>query len=271
MFAGRIKDLVLSSEYSVRTTGFLSPLEQREAFEAASSTGAGMRCFFWGGVPETERRALVMVPDWMTPAGVFGGAFDPEREDALWEMILSGGDGGEVSGVICPIEISASGYEAPLSHRDYLGALLGLGLERDTIGDIAITGDFGAVVFVLERSADFIVQNLVKVGASAVKAGRTCLPEGFRVPREFEVITDTVMSVRLDGVIRALCKISREAASSLVEKGDVTLNYAVETKTDREIKKGDVLSVKGYGKYIYDGDRGVNRRGRIRIDARKYL
>ena len=271
MLAGRIKDIAISSEYSVKTTGFLSPLEQREAFETAISVGAAERCFFWGGVPECERRMLVMIPDWLTPEGTFGGAFDPAREEALSEIISEGADGGEINVSVCPVEISASGYDAPIGHRDYMGALLGLGIERDTVGDIAVTGDYGAIVFVLEKNADFITENLTKVGASAVKAARTILPEGFRVPREFEVITDTVMSVRLDGVVRALCKISREAAATLVEKGDVTLNYAAETKTDREVKKGDILSVKGYGKYIYDGDRGVNRRGRIRIDARKYL
>ena len=85
------------------------------------------------------------------------------------------------------------------------------------------------------------------------------------------MLTDTVMSARLDGIVKAFCKITREEASDLVEKGDVTLNYITETRTDKIIVKGDVLSVRGHGKFIYDGDRGVNRRGRLRIDARKYV
>lgn len=271
MFVGRIKDLAESSEYSVRTSAFLTPAEQAAAYDVLCGVGAARRCFFWGGVAEAERRILVMLPDWLAPFESFGGAFDPAREEALSDIIVSGADGGEVSGAVRPVEISASGYEEPIGHRDYLGSLLALGLERDVVGDIAVTGDYGAFVFVLSGSESFILQNLKKVGKSSVSTKHAVLDTKFRVPREFEIISDTVMSLRLDGVVRALCKISRSEAAELVEKGDVSLNYTPVTKTDREIKKGDILSVRGYGKFIYDGDRGVNRRGRIRFDARKYI
>lgn len=271
MLEGRISDLARSSEYEVKRSGFLTPAEQRAALDAARANGDGGRCFFWGGVAGCERRAALFLPEWMT--GDFcdrGGAFDESREEFVKELTDSGADGGEIAKLFAPLEISGSPY-TELSHRDYLGALLSLGLERDAIGDIFPTGPSGAVVFATPEAAELILSDLVSVGREKVSVTRAELPASFRITREFEAITDTVMSIRLDGVVKALCNISREAASDLVLSGDVSVNYVVAAKPDMSLEKGDVISVRGYGKYIFDGDRGVNRRGRIRIDARKYV
>ncbi len=271
IFEGHIRDLVASAEYEIRISEFLSPLEQRLAFDIACSEGAGQRCFFWGGVPEAERRRMVMIPDWLTPEKTLtGSAFELEREEALREIASSGADSGSIYSSCTPLEISASGY-AELEHRDYLGSILALGLERSVVGDIAVCDAHSAIVFVSSEAAKLLMTDLTRVKNDAVKIKRAELEASFRIPRAFEVLTDTVMSARLDGIVKALCKITREEASDLVEKGDVTLNYITETRTDRTIVKGDVLSIRGHGKFIYDGDRGVNRRGRLRIDARKYV
>ncbi|MBE6562546.1 MAG: hypothetical protein E7660_02290 [Ruminococcaceae bacterium] len=271
MFRGHVSDLVTASEYTVKTSGFLSPLEQRIAFDTAKSLGAEQRCFFWGGAPEAERRILVMIPDWMTPEEpVLCGSFDEEREDILRDIILSGADGGDISGAVCAVEISSEGFR-DLEHKDYMGAILGLGIKRELLGDIVTSEAAPAIAFLLKSAVPFVEENLEKAGREGVKVEIAELPEGYRIPREFEVISDTVMSLRLDGLVKSLCKVSREDAASLVEKGEVTLNYIVETEKDAPVSKGDVISVRGHGKFIYDGDRGVNRRGRIRFDARKYI
>jgi len=271
MFEGRISDLVRSSEYTVKTSVFLTPAEQKAAYDAARSQGAGGRCFFWGGVPECERRIAVFLPDWMVPEidGI-GGVFDGGREDVLRDILESGADSGEVMRSIVPVRIEGSAY-SELSHRDYLGAVTSLGLERDAVGDIAVIGQSSAIVFALPGAAKLLVSELSSVGREAVKVSEAVLPNGFRIEREFENITDTVMSLRLDGIVRALCNISRDAASELVERGDVTVNYAAVAKPDALVEKGDIISVRGHGKFVFDGDRGVNRRGRLRIDAKKYI
>ncbi len=271
MFDGRVRDLITSSEYSVRTSRFLTPAEQAEAYNIARACGAGERCFFWGGAPGCERRCAVFLPEWMIPDGVTAsGAFDPSREDTLREVISSGADSGEIEGGVCAVRIEGSAY-ADLSHRDYLGSLTALGIERDSIGDISADAPSSAYVFAIPSTAEFIASELTSVGRERVSA-RVCeLPDGFRIEKEYEALTGTVMSPRLDGVVRVLCNISRETAAGLVSSGDVTVNYFVEDKPDRTLERGDVISVRGYGKYIYDGDRGVNRRGRLRIDARKYV
>lgn len=269
MFAGRISDLARLSEYEIKTSSFLTPAEQKAALDAARAEGADGRLAFWGGAPECERRVAVFLPDWMAPDAKYGGAFDPAREDVISELELSGVIDGMTDFVVA-VTVSGSAY-AELEHRDYLGAVTALGIERSAVGDIIVTSKSGAVIFATPAAARVLGEELTSVGRERVTAAATPLPAGFRVEREYEAITDTVMSPRLDGIVRALCNISREAASELVARGDVQLNYEVATKPDAEVKRGDVLSVRGYGKYIYDGDRGVNRRGRLRIDARKYV
>ena len=270
MFPGRIADLITSSEYTVRISRFLTPAEQAEAYGIARAAGAGDRCCFWGGAAQTERRCAVFLPEWMLQEAPSGGAFDPAREDALREIIASGADGGDIASAVTAVRIEGSAY-ADLSHRDYLGALTALGAERDSIGDIFVDSPSSAYVFALSASSSLIEAELSEVGRERVSAAKIVLPPSFRVDREYEPITGTVMSARLDGVVRVLCGISREASSSLVESGDVSVNYSVVTKPDRTLEKGDIISVRGHGKYIYDGDRGINRRGRLRIDARRYV
>ncbi len=271
MFGGRMGDLVASSEYTLRISQFLTPAEQAEAYNIARENGAGARCFFWGGAAGAERRCAVFLPEWMIPDGTApGGAFDQAREDSLREIIDSGADSGEIGSVVTAVRIESGAY-SELTHRDYLGALTALGLERDSIGDIFVDSPSSAYVFALSSAASFIISELSSVGKERVAVSAADLPRGFRIEKEYEPISETVMSPRLDGVVRVLCKVSREDAAELVVRGDVTVNYSVLTKPDRIVERGDIISVRGHGKFIYDGDRGVNRRGRLRIDARKYI
>ena len=270
IFANRVRDLIRMSEHSPRASDFLTPSEQKEALDAAASSGAASRCFFWGGAPDAERRLALFLPEWLSPEGTFGGAFDPRREETVREIILEGAGGDELSECIVPLEVSGGAY-TELSHRDYLGAVTALGIMRSATGDIVKTGASSAIVFATPPAAKLILSELTSVGRERVEVRRTRLDRTFRIEREYEVITDTVMSCRLDGIVKALCGISRDDAAKLVESGDVMLNYTKEKRTDARVAAGDIISVRGHGKFIFDGDRGVNRRGRLRIDARKYV
>ncbi len=270
MLAGRIADLARSSEYEVKTSAFLSPAEQKAAYDAAARERASHRLAFWGGAPECERRLAVFLPDWVAPDKAFGGVFDGAREEIIAELSSEGVTDRTLSGAIVPLEVTGSAY-SKLDHRDYLGAVIALGIERDALGDIIVTSPSCAVIFALAGAARAIEEELSSVGRESVSVKRAELPEGFRAIREFEAITDTVMSPRLDAIVSALCKVSRDASGALVARGDVAHNYETALKPDAQLSRGDIIAVRGYGKYIYDGDRGVNRRGRLRIDARKYV
>lgn len=160
-------------------------------------------------------------------------------------------------------------FSDDLNHRDFLGALMNLGIERNVLGDIMIK-DNTAYVFCLEKIADFICDNLTKVKHTNVKCEITELD----VPTLTPTLVDEefpVASLRLDGIIASLIKCSRKEALSLFEEKRVTLNGKVTGRNSTILKDGDVFSVKGYGKFIFDHAGGSTRKGKIYVNIKKYI
>lgn len=156
-----------------------------------------------------------------------------------------------------------------LSHRDYLGALLALGVQRDCIGDIFC---FSGHAFVaVERSiAPYFSTQLEKVGRYRVQKVQCVLPGEVCVQREYEMLTDTIPSPRLDCVVAGLARLSRAKAQELIRSGFVDVNHICRSKHDQEVAGGDVLSIRGHGRYILDDMSHVTRKGRLVLRARKY-
>jgi RNA-binding protein YlmH len=196
-----------------------------------------------------------------------GDPCDESREQYVASLIEN--ETIDISGAIAAVSLNGSDYGS-LTHRDWLGAILALGLERHVLGDIAVLDEHRAVVFVKPAIVPFIADTLHHAGSDTVRASAITLPDGFEIPRSFERMEASVASPRLDGVVRALTNLSRSDAASLVLAGDVELNYFPEEKTDAPVEDGDILSIRGYGKYIIDSANTVTRRGRNRLVARKY-
>ncbi len=254
--------------YDVSFTDFLSPREERLFYAAAAAEGHAHRLFFFGGARDAERRCAVFLPEWYLGEEPTGDPFGEERVAFLFSLI----EGGSVdpSEAITPVLLTASEY-ASLTHRDWLGAILALGVEHSVLGDIAVLDEHRAIAFFTVKIAPFIVENLKRAGSDGVKAAITKPAEGFSVPRSFEKVEVTVASPRLDGVVHALTNLSRAEAAALVKEGKAELNYFPEENTDAPISDGDILSIRGYGKYIIDSANTVTRRGRNRLIARKYI
>lgn len=155
-----------------------------------------------------------------------------------------------------------------LTHRDYLGSILGLGIERNVTGDIIVNDDF-AVVYCLETVADFIAENLKTVGRTSVQTARTALSDA-AANVKFKEICAFVSSVRLDNILSAAVGVSRQNAVKMLKDGAVKLNYAEETKADKRVNEKDILSVRGAGKFIFDGVSGTSKKDRLKINIRKY-
>ena len=264
----RAKEFARRPAYDVSFSDFLTPREQRIFYCGAAEEGMGDRLFFWGGAPAAERRFAVFVPDWLLSDVPAGDPFSPEREQYLLSHLEVGVI--DLTEAVTPVSLTASEYGS-LSHRDWLGAVLALGLERHVLGDIAILSERRAVAFFTPRIARFVEESLTHAGREAVRAECTALPEGFEIPRSFENVEASVASPRLDGVVRALTGLSRADAAALVRAGDAELNYFPEQDTDAPVADGDILSIRGYGKYILDSVNGVTRRGRNRLCGRKYV
>ena len=264
----RAAELVRREAYDTAFSDFLTPREQRLFYAAAAQEGHADRLFFWGGAPGAERRCAVLVPDWLLSDVPLADPFSEEREQYL--SSLAENEVIDLSGAVSAVRLSGTAYGS-LSHRDWLGSILALGLERHVLGDIAVLDDHTAVAFFTARIAPFVAENLLHAGNDTVRAELFRVPAGFEIPRNFERMELSVASPRLDGVVRALTGLSRADANALVKAADVELNYFPEENADAPVSDGDTLSIRGYGKYIIDFACGVTRRGRNRLSARKYL
>lgn len=170
----------------------------------------------------------------------------------------------EAPPIVC-IKISprSKKFAAPLSHRDFLGSLTGLGITRDLLGDIAVSDNEG-YLFCLEKAADFITSQLEKVGSTPVEAVLTEVPTAVASPKTEEVCT-TAASDRLDCIICAVYGVSRAEGKESVEREKVSVNSTLCTDPSKRLEKGDVVSVRGKGRFIYKGDTGITKKGRLRV------
>ena len=152
-----------------------------------------------------------------------------------------------------------------LTHRDFLGALMSLGVERETVGDILVE-DGRCVTFVKSDIRDYIESQLFKVGNVGItikEADTADLPQG----RGFETKEYTVASLRLDAVVAAITGLSREKTKSVVLSGNVFLNHLECQNISQSVCERDTLTVRGKGKFVINGVLGETKKHRIRISV----
>lgn len=159
--------------------------------------------------------------------------------------------------------------EDKLAHRDFLGSFMGLRIKRETVGDIVVA-EGEAQALVTDTAAAHIEQMLSKIGRVGVKISPD---EPFRLENEikFKDISATVASLRLDCITAAAANISREKAASLIRSEKTDVNHFTVTSASHELKEGDVLSVRGFGRFVLSGINGITKKGRIHIILKKYI
>ena len=165
------------------------------------------------------------------------------------------------------LEISGRGIDK-LSHRDFLGALMGLGIKRETVGDILI--DKKCIVFVKEEIADYIIFNLTKVGNVGVSVDYY-VGEEIKREEKFEVVSSTVESLRLDLILTRAFNIKRSDASGFISRGLVVVSGKTVLNNDYRVKENDKITLKGKGKAIFLGQDGVSKKGKTIINIKKYV
>jgi len=220
------------------------------------------------------------------PYSMFGGALDSERkmicfhgetyrvEDAMTtrnrnERVLSYEEYQEMYPIECiHIEPLNQKFADDLSHRDFLGAIMNLGIERSTIGDILIKENSG-YVFCQQGISDYIVTMLEKIKHTNVRCKKIPI-EDFNIQPNFIEITGTVSSVRLDSVISTAFKISRSQMIGYIEGGKVFVNGKETLSSSYNLKENDIVSVRGMGKFIYAGTSHQTKKGRYSITIKRY-
>lgn len=247
MMLARAEDKLQQSVQQYRTTytNFLD-LHQRSLVEGLwreLSRGAeGTRCVFWGGYNDAERTVAAFLPDYA----------------------------GEEDCPLSVIRIKTPPGGRKLTHRDYLGSLLGLGIEREMIGDI-LTVENGADVIILEDICDFIMMNYSKAGRTTLELQALPLTE-LHVPEQHTVmVKDTVASLRLDNVISAAFSLSRAKAAEAIRAGLVFVNSIQSEKTDMQVDEGVKLVLRGKGKAYLREVGGRTRKDRIFVVIEKFV
>lgn len=263
LLLARIRDGIAALDSGMASaTPFLNPGEQYFAGQLLRESGRGEQGVFFGGYPEAERRRLLLLPDYATD--ILG--FPPVRDPAAAAACYAGLDAAPVYFV----RIVASGF-CSLSHRDYMGSILALGIERDTVGDIVVLED-GALVCTVPHMATFLCAELHTVGRDSVRVRISeTLPPDFVPAKRTEALSDTVASPRLDCVVAALAHLSREAAQKQIRQKLVDVNYRTAEEDDTVLTDGDVLSVRGVGKFRILSLTQRTRRDRLRLEAEKYI
>ena len=159
--------------------------------------------------------------------------------------------------------------EYTLSHRDFLGSLMSLGIKRELIGDILI-GKGCTVVFVKDNIKDYIItqiQKIGKIGVTVTEWNGSELP----VNKQIEIINCTVSSARLDCVVSAVMPFSREKSATLIKQGMVFVNSMAVENISSEVKCGDKISVRGNGKFVVGEFSGLTKKGRLKLTVEKYI
>ena len=160
-------------------------------------------------------------------------------------------------------------YAEELTHRDYLGAILGLGIERNVIGDILVR-DRNAWFFCLSSVAGLLASSLTQVRRTAVTAEITTADIPELQPRYAPLMVN-VASERLDAVTAAFAGLSRGQADRLFAAEKVFVNGRTITDRSFRLKEGDVFSVRGFGKAVFDGVEKETRKGRYHVRLRKLI
>ncbi len=159
-------------------------------------------------------------------------------------------------------------FSDDLNHRDYLGALMNLGIERSLIGDIMVS-DREAYVFVLKPIAEMICGELTRIKHTTVRCVETA-PAECRIEPEFEEISGTVASERTDAILAFVYRLSRTDALKLIESERVFVDGRTAVSGGYKLKKGSRVSARGYGKFIYLGALKETRKGRLFVSAKIY-
>ncbi|WP_425755220.1 RNA-binding protein [Ihubacter sp. rT4E-8] len=259
---GQIEDKIAQCEnkYIVTHTGFLDGHQQSvarifcgknhiEIFDAEAESAAvnagrlpACRTRFYGGYDEAERVVLVNLPDY---------AF-LEDENPLTVIRATVASGGR-----------------SLTHRDYLGSLVGLGIKRDLLGDILVRPD-GADIIVLADIADFLLTHYCKAGRMPLSLEQVPISALMIPEPERKTVTDTVASLRLDSVVASAFGLPRSKAADAIKSGIVFVNHVEALKADRMISEGDQITLRGRGKARLIQVGGRSRKDRVYITIERY-
>ena len=219
----------------ITATGFLDMHEQT----ILAGERFGNRFVFYGGFDDAERKILCFLPDYLE---------QPEGLSVLKAV--------------------HSGYKK-LTHRDFLGSLMSLGIKRENIGDILVS-DNEAQIIIKDEIGEYLLSNFASAGKSSLSLELLPISELKISEAVAKEVSKTVASLRLDSVVSALFNISRSLSCEFIAAGKVFLNSREILKPDKPISEGDKITLRTKGKAVITSASGTSKKGRIIIKADLY-
>lgn len=259
LLLARIEDKArLCSDNSMLANSDFLNMHEQSLVKNMRLSYSDVRLALYSPLPDSERRIAVFLPPYI----------EAEDADGLAEYFESDPD----SDPITVLQVKKDRFSPPLSHRDYLGALMSLGIKRETTGDIRITED-GCMLAVLNKIAPFIIENLGRAGRGTLTA--TSVPHSeLKALGNSDTATCasfTVSTLRLDSMVKNGFSVSRSAACDAIEHGLVFVNDCECMKADKRIGEGDKIVFRRKGRLIVTDCSAVSKKGRIIVNVKKYM
>lgn len=229
------------SRYTTTKSNFLD-LNQRSLAEHICNYRKDFFYLFYGGYEDAERTIVIFSPEHI----------DLEQDNPL-----------EI------LRVHHNGHNN-LTHRDYLGSLMGLGIKREMIGDILVRND-GADIIILKEVSTFLQQNYTNAGNASLGTGIYTIEELMLPEAHFKEKTDTVASLRIDSIIASIFSLSRTKSQEAIKAGLVFVNSKQCIKADYLINEGDKIVLRGKGKAVLSEIGKTTRKNRTVIVSKKYL
>lgn len=224
---------IVSNKHITQTSDFLDPFEV-ELAKSVLNRFEDIGYYIEGGYEEAERKIIMIYPSYFF------------KEDI--EVPLS--------------SLKIAGDLASVEHKDYLGSILSLGINRNKIGDILVYDQEG-VVIVKEEISSFILYNLEKIKNKNIEVFIDSLKDIKPPEIEYQELNKFLVSLRIDSVISSTFNLSRKESMNIISSGKVKLNFETIDKPSKEVEEGDMISVKGFGRFILHEVKGKSKSGRF--------
>lgn len=229
---------VVLDNHVLKTTDFLDPYERRLALSILNRFDE-LEYIEYGGFDNAERKVIIIFPQYFL------------KDDILKEISI----------------LRVDGALENLSHRDYLGALLNLGIIREKIGDILVHENFGFII-VKKEISDYIQYNFEKIGNRNITIKNISGKDLIMPSIEFREVKTFLTSLRLDVVISGAYNLSRKESMNIIKVDKVKVNWEPIDKPALELDQSDIVSIRGYGRFQLYEINGTSKKGRIMCTIR---
>lgn len=236
------KALQVSKNYITAVTEFTNPYVAELCMPIIKNNNIKMKLF--PSFEHGERKVFILYPDFLE---------DIDKDE-----------------YITALRIHNKSKFKKLSHKDYLGSLMSLGIDRNKTGDIYVYDDYADIVLHNDIS-DYVMYNLDKIGHNKIEVEKITIDDVNYKEQEHVIININSSSMRLDNIVKHITNTSRETASNMVKSGNVKVNWQVEDRISQELQENDMISISKYGRFKIYRINGLTKSGKNKVEIKHYV